>query len=157
MASLGSFLSSSSGCALTGPHLSYTEDSTPGHGNPHDVSEHRAEGQIPSLTLLATLLWMQPRIRLAFWAARTHCWLMSSYHPTISSSPFQQNYNLLTSACIDSGELPQPRWKTLNLSLLNLVRFSMSLCWSLSRSLSMVLCPAGVSNTFHGLESAANS
>ncbi|KAK4831314.1 hypothetical protein QYF61_016803, partial [Mycteria americana] len=35
----------------------------------------RAEqrGRIPSLALLATLLWMQPRIRLAFWAVSAHC------------------------------------------------------------------------------------
>jgi len=32
---------------------------------PGEVSEHRAEGQIPSHTLLATLLWMQPRLWLA--------------------------------------------------------------------------------------------
>ena len=38
---------------------------------------HSAEqrGRIPSLTLLAMLLWMQPRIQLGFWAARAHCWL----------------------------------------------------------------------------------
>ncbi|KAK4807440.1 hypothetical protein QYF61_001991 [Mycteria americana] len=40
----------------------------------------RAEqrGRIPSLDLLATLLWMQPRMLLAFWAASAHCRLMSS-------------------------------------------------------------------------------
>jgi len=35
-------------------------------------------GRIPSYGLLATLLLMQPRILLAFFAARAHCWLMSS-------------------------------------------------------------------------------
>ena len=30
-------------------------------------------GRIPSLSLLATLLLMQPRIQLATWAASTHC------------------------------------------------------------------------------------
>jgi len=30
-------------------------------------------GRIPSLDLLATLLLMQPRIWLAFWAESTHC------------------------------------------------------------------------------------
>jgi len=40
----------------------------------------RAEqkGTIPSLTLLATPLLMEPRILLAFWAANTHCWFVSS-------------------------------------------------------------------------------
>ena len=47
------------------------------------VKSHSAEGQIPSLTLLATLLWMQPRIWLVFWAVRAQCWLMSSCHPPV--------------------------------------------------------------------------
>jgi len=40
----------------------------------------RAEqrGRIPSLALLATLLLMQPRVWLAFWAASARWWLMSS-------------------------------------------------------------------------------
>ena len=44
----------------------------------------RAEqrGSIPSLDLLATLLVMQPRRRLAFWAARPHCRLMSHLSPS---------------------------------------------------------------------------
>ena len=33
-------------------------------------------GRFSSLTLLATLLLMQPRIQLAFWAVRAHCWLI---------------------------------------------------------------------------------
>ena len=39
-------------------------------------------GRIPSLNLLATLLLMQPRIRLAFWAASTCCWVMLSFSST---------------------------------------------------------------------------
>ena len=39
-------------------------------------------GKIPSLHLLATLLWMQPRTRLAFWAAGAHGRLMSNLSST---------------------------------------------------------------------------
>ena len=34
------------------------------------------------------LLWMQPRIQLAFWAVRAHCWLMSSLPSTSTPGPF---------------------------------------------------------------------
>jgi len=37
-------------------HLSRTEDSTSGHSIPGEVSQHKVEGQIPSLALLAILL-----------------------------------------------------------------------------------------------------
>jgi len=45
----------------------------------------RAEqrGRITSLDLLATLLLMQPRLRLAFWAVSTHCWVTSSLPNTV--------------------------------------------------------------------------
>ena len=46
------------------------------------VGSHKSgaqEGRITSLDLLATLLLMQPRIRLAFWDARAHCWLIHQY------------------------------------------------------------------------------
>ncbi|KAK4829642.1 hypothetical protein QYF61_005935 [Mycteria americana] len=50
----------------------------------------RAEqrGRIPSLALLATLLWMQPRIRLAFWAASAHCQVMLSFSSTNTPKSF---------------------------------------------------------------------
>jgi len=32
--------------------------------------------EVVSLSLLATPLLMQPRILIAFWAARAHCWLI---------------------------------------------------------------------------------
>ena len=32
-------------------------------------------GRIPSLDLLPTLLWVQPRVQLAFWAVNAHFWL----------------------------------------------------------------------------------
>lgn len=54
-------------------------------GNPEldatlQVGSHgsRVEGRISPLDLLPTLLLMQPRIHLAFQAARPHCQLMSS-------------------------------------------------------------------------------
>ena len=78
--SLGSFLWPS-GRSPTAPCLSCTEHSPSGRSAPGEVSQHGAEGQIPSLTLLATLLWMQPRMLLALWAARAQCWLMSRCHP----------------------------------------------------------------------------
>jgi len=37
------------------------------------LSSVEQRGRIPSLTLLAMLLVMQPRVRLACWAASTHC------------------------------------------------------------------------------------
>jgi len=33
-------------------------------------------GRIPSIDLLAMLLLLQPRIRLAFWAAHAHWWVI---------------------------------------------------------------------------------
>jgi len=45
----------------------------------------------PSLALLATLVFVQPRIRLAFWAVRAQCWLVSSCHPPVPTSPFWQD------------------------------------------------------------------
>ena len=48
----------------------------------------RAEGQDHSLVLLATLLCMQPRIQLAFWAVRSHCWLMFIFSSTSTPSSF---------------------------------------------------------------------
>jgi len=44
--------------------------------------------RITSLDLLATLLLMQPEIRLAFWAVRAHCWLMSIFPSTSTPRSF---------------------------------------------------------------------
>jgi len=52
-------------------------------------------GRIPSLDLLATLLLMKPRIRLAFWAASAHCRLMLSFSST--STPKSFSSGLLSS------------------------------------------------------------
>ncbi|KAK4831337.1 hypothetical protein QYF61_017468 [Mycteria americana] len=45
-------------------------------------------GRITSLDLLVTLLLMQPRIWLAFWAASAHCWLMLSFSSTNTPKSF---------------------------------------------------------------------
>jgi len=46
--------------------------------------QSRARGRIPCLDLLAMLLFMQHRVQLAFWAASTHCWLVSRAPPSPS-------------------------------------------------------------------------
>ena len=83
----------------------------------------RAEyrGRIPSLDLLATLLLMQPRIRLAFWAASTHCWVILSFLSTNTLKYFSLGLLSIPSSpslylCLG---LPQPRCRTLHLALLN--------------------------------------
>uniref|UniRef100_A0A8D0FDG9 ABC-type glutathione-S-conjugate transporter n=1 Tax=Strix occidentalis caurina TaxID=311401 RepID=A0A8D0FDG9_STROC len=53
--------------------------------NPHcrrGLTRPEQRGRIPSLALLATLLLMQPRTWLAFWAVSTHCWLIVSFPST---------------------------------------------------------------------------
>ena len=50
------------------------------------IAEQR--GRITSLDLLATLFAMYPRIRLAFWATRSHCWLMTNQLPTRTPRSF---------------------------------------------------------------------
>ena len=65
------------------PNLSCPEDSSCGRSAPGEVSQCTAEGQEHLPALLPALLWLQPRGRLAFCAARAHCWLMSSCHPPV--------------------------------------------------------------------------
>jgi len=79
------------------------------------------------------MLLLQPRILLAFWAMRTHCWLMSSCYLLVSQSPFWQGcaQSFHPSACTDS-ELPQSWCNTLHVALLNLMRFSQAHCSCLS-------------------------
>jgi len=50
----------------------------------------RAEqrGRVPSLDLLATMLLMQPRVWLAFWAASAHCRVMLSFSSTSTPKSF---------------------------------------------------------------------
>ena len=66
------------------------------------VGPHRAEqrGRITFLTLLATLLSTQPRISLAFWAARTHCWLTSSLPPTATLRSLSAGWR--SKSCLDT-------------------------------------------------------
>jgi len=69
---------------------SYTEDSTSEHSTSDEVSPAE-RGRITSPYLLTMLLLMQSRTWLAFWAARAHCWLMSSLSSTstpIKGCPF---------------------------------------------------------------------
>ena len=62
-----------------GPHLSCAGCLRPGHSTPDGASfgQNRG-GTITSLSLLVTLLLMQPGILLAFQASRARCWLMLS-------------------------------------------------------------------------------
>ena len=111
--------------------------------------QHSVEGQIPSLTLLATLLWMQPRIQLAFWAARAPCWLTSStlrcFFSRAALNPFIPQLVLVVHVALTQVQ-------TLHMDLLNLLRFIWAHCSSLSRSLWMASHPSGVS-TAQGLAS----
>jgi len=55
-------------------------------------AEHK--GRIPSLDLLATLLWMQPGILLSFWVVNILCQLRSSF--TSTSIPKSFSVGLLS-------------------------------------------------------------
>jgi len=61
-------------------HISCAGDPRSGCNIPEVASQgHSRKATIPSLSLLATPLLMQPRILFAFWAASTNCWLTSSF------------------------------------------------------------------------------
>lgn len=55
----------------------------------------RAEqrGKTISLELLVTLLVMQPRVLIIFWAVKAHCWLISNFQPYISLYPAVMSHN----------------------------------------------------------------
>jgi len=53
-----------------------------------DLMRVEQRGRIPSLDLLATLLLMEPRIRLAFWAASAHGRLASRFSSTSTPKSF---------------------------------------------------------------------
>ena len=59
-----------------------------GAQSPSSLTLAVSRGRVTSPSLLATLLWMQPRVRLAFWAAKARCWLMPSCHPPAPPSPW---------------------------------------------------------------------
>ena len=65
----------------------------------------RAEerGSIPSLDMLATLLVMQPRSCLAFWAASPHCRLMSQLSPTNIPHQYRPSAGLIKELHSDPG------------------------------------------------------
>ena len=70
----------------------------------------RAEqrGKITSLDLLVTLLSMQPRIWLAFWAASAHCWLMLSLSSADTPNPSQGCSQAIFSLTFFRSILPVP-------------------------------------------------
>lgn len=69
--------------SLTGPHPCAGD---PGAElwAPGGVSREQSE-TIPALTLLATLLWMQPRMQVAFWPASAHGRLTVRFSATSTS------------------------------------------------------------------------
>ncbi|OWK62013.1 hypothetical protein RLOC_00001368 [Lonchura striata] len=71
--------------------------------------QSRAEGQNPLLALLPTLLWMQPRTRLALWAGSAHGWVMSSLYPQ-HPQVFLGRAALVcpSPACAGTGGCPDP-------------------------------------------------
>ena len=129
---MGSFLWPSSGHTPTGLCLSCAEHSLARCSTPDEVSQHRAEGQISSIALLAALLLMQSRVQLAFCAARALCWLMSSCYPSVIPVLFSRAVlhpviiQLVLVVAVTTTQL------SLHLELLNLMRFS----WAHSDCLS---------------------
>lgn len=140
-----------SGPAPTGPCPSgagglRAEYSTPDRASP----VQHGGGQSPPFDLLVTLLLMQRRTWLAFWAASAYLWLMLSFvfwcfffcQPT-ALNPFPQSC-FQTSFCpslyLCLG-LPWPGYRTLHLALLNFMRLAQAHLSSLSRSLWVVSLP----------------
>ena len=108
--------------------------------------------RITSTDLLATLLLMQPRIQMAFWAASAHCWTKSSSSPATSCpSPQGCSPAILYPACIRAWD-----WRTLCLSWLNFPRFTQAHLSSLSRSLRTASLPSSTLIAPHCLVSLAN-
>ena len=98
---------------------------------------------------------MHPRIPLAFFAARAHCWHLSS-----TSTPRSLSTELLFSRSAPRlywfMGLFLPRCRNLHLPLLNFIRFLSAQLSSLSRSCWMAAQPSGVSSTLPSLVSSAN-
>lgn len=67
--------------------LSYAEGPRSGQSAVGRDHKNGEEGGISSLALQPTLFWVQPRTRLAFWAANSHCWLMSSFSSVSALKP----------------------------------------------------------------------
>ena len=120
----------------------------------------RAEqrGRIPCLNLLATLPLMQPRVQLAFWAAGTHYWLMSSFLSTGTPKFFSSGLLSVLSSpslCWCWG-LPWARSRALPFALLNLTRFARAHSSSLSRSRWMASLPSSIPATLLSLVSSTD-
>ena len=96
---------------------------------------------ISSLRPLTAHLWMQLRIRLAFWAGRAHCWLVSSSHPPVLPGLMEQDYaqSFHPLACFGVA-VPSSQLLTLRLDLCPLLSLLRSL-WMASRPSAVSLHP----------------
>ena len=112
-------------------------------------------GRITILDLLATLLLIQPRIRLAFWAVSGHCCVMLSISSTTAPktlfSGLPSIHSLLSLyLCL---ALLQTVCRTLHSGLLNFMRFAQAHLSNLPRSLWMASLPFSVLTIPHSLVS----
>lgn len=82
--------------------------------------------RITFLCLLATLLWIQPRTELSFWAVTAHSQITFNFSST--NSPKSFSLELLVILSLPSLDLclefPQLGWSTLHLALLNFMKFT---------------------------------
>ena len=97
----------------------------PGLDTVFQMGPHKGRVEGDSLLPLpaATPLLTQPKIPLAFWAARALCWLMSSFSPTRTPRSFSAG--LLSSSSLNLYahlRFSQPKCNTLHLILLNLIQ-----------------------------------
>lgn len=109
------------------------------------LTREQQRGRIPSLPLLATFLWMQPRTHLSFWAASSQCQGTSS--PSSSST-------LLSRAALHLS-IPQPVWEPgiaptqvqhLALGLVEPHEFHVGPLPEFVQAPWMAACPLGVSS-----------
>ena len=120
--------------------------------------EDRVEGDNHLLLPAATLLVMEPRIPMAFQAARAHSQIMSRFSPIRTSKSFSAGLLSRSSSPSQYSYLGLPRLKcnTLHLALLHLMTLSWAHFSSLSRSPSMVSLPYIILTTPVSLMSSAN-
>lgn len=132
---------SSSKLTLTSPSLFCARDLRSGCSTPGGISWEQ-RGRTDFLALLPMLLLVLPRVWLAFWAMRAHCWFMSSFLSTGTFKTFSTVLLYMTSPSLYSClGLSSSRYRTLQ--LLNLMRFSWAHFLRLSRSPwleSLLLC-----------------
>jgi len=100
----------SSGPAPTHPGLSCAKGSRAGCRTPTGSHQSRAEGQNHLPRHVPTLLGMQLRVRLAFWAVSAHCWAVLSFSSTSTPCPSRQgcSHTILCPACICAWDCPNP-------------------------------------------------